>query len=304
MKPNPVMKSLGFADDDRAVVIHVDDLGMCQAGVAAFRDLVELGTVSSGSVMVPCPWFPRLAEYCRTTPEVDVGIHLTLTSEWTGYRWRPVSTRDPTSGLIDEEGYLPRKARSAADRADPEAIRRELEAQIERALETGIDATHLDAHMFTALYPSVASLYFELAEVYQLPPFALRLDEAGWRELGRMHMGFTDEEAAEMAQLTAQAERRGVPFFDHAHMMALDEWERRVEQVQEILETLPPGLTYFIIHAAKDTPELRAIAPDWRSRVADYRAFASKKMQRYLRQTDVHVIGYRKLRDVIRQANG
>jgi hypothetical protein len=101
MDPNPVLRKLGFADDDRVVIIHADDIGMCQATMSAFADLVDFGLISSGAVMVPCPWFPQAAAYCRQHPLVDLGVHLTLTSEWDGYRWGPVSTRDPASGLID-----------------------------------------------------------------------------------------------------------------------------------------------------------------------------------------------------------
>jgi len=106
MHPNPVLRELGLGQADRAVVIHTDDIGMCQASLAALADLVDFGLVSCGATMVPCPWFPQVAAYCRGHPSVDLGVHLTLTSEWDSYRWGPISTRDPASGLIDDEGYF------------------------------------------------------------------------------------------------------------------------------------------------------------------------------------------------------
>ena len=94
MHHNPVMKKLGLTDKDRAVIIHTDDIGMCQASVTAYKDLMEFGIISSGATMVPCPWFLEAAKLCREHPEYDMGVHLTLTSEWQTYRWGPVSTRE------------------------------------------------------------------------------------------------------------------------------------------------------------------------------------------------------------------
>ena len=90
MEPNPVLKKLGFGKDDRVVIIHTDDIGMCQASIAAFADLVEFGLISSGATMVPCSWFPSVAAYCRDHPAADMGVHLTLTSEWERCKWRPL----------------------------------------------------------------------------------------------------------------------------------------------------------------------------------------------------------------------
>ncbi len=107
MTTNPFLKKLGFSDNDRAVIIHTDDIGMCHASVQAFKDLWAFGTISSGATMVPCPWFPAVAQMCRENPDMDMGVHATLNAEWESYRWGPVSTRDASSGLMDEIGLLP-----------------------------------------------------------------------------------------------------------------------------------------------------------------------------------------------------
>lgn len=88
---NPFLARLGYGPDDRVVIIHADDVGMCQASLAAFADMVAFGLVSSGSTMVPCSWFPAAAAFCRANPEVDMGVHVTLTCEWDAYRWGPIS---------------------------------------------------------------------------------------------------------------------------------------------------------------------------------------------------------------------
>src|SRR5215204_6138778 len=86
---------------NRAIIPHVDDLGATHGANAAFLDLVSRGLVTCGSVMVPGPWFREIAEAAGTHQSLDIGVHLTLTSERKAYRWAPISTVSPASGLID-----------------------------------------------------------------------------------------------------------------------------------------------------------------------------------------------------------
>src|SRR3954449_11678852 len=91
---------------DRAVILHVDDLGATHGANAAFLDLAARGLVTCGSVIVPGPWFREVADAACANPMLDIGVHLTLTSEWDRYRWAPISTVSRASGLIDEDGFF------------------------------------------------------------------------------------------------------------------------------------------------------------------------------------------------------
>ncbi len=297
VKPNPVLKKLGLKDDDRVVILHVDDVGMCQATLSAYEDLLDFGLISSAAVMVPCPWFPQTADYCRKHPEVDMGVHLTLNSEWDGYRWGPISTRDLTSGLIDNEGYFYRRQPPVHANADPKAVKVELKAQIDRALAAGIDATHIDGHMGTIAHEKFVAGYVELAQEYRLPPTILfRGDKVGFRK-----RGLNDELAQMAVDLSEKLEGAGVPLLEHEMGLPLDDPHDRVGQAKHLLDSLPVGITHFYMHAAQDTPELRAIAPDWECRVADYQAFLSTELRDYIKKTGIQVIGNRVLRDLMRQ---
>ena len=297
MNPNPVLKRLGFDDDDRVVILHADDVGMCQSSVTAFADLIGFGLVSSGAVMVPCPWFPAVAAHCREHPGVDLGVHLTLTSEWDTYRWGPISTRDPASGLLDEEGYLHRRSEGVQEQGDPAAVQREMEAQVARALNAGVDVTHVDTHMGSVAHPKFVASYIQLATQQRLPAMIPRLDEEGWREFG-----MEGEMAALAAQFVVALEAQGMPLLDHLQSLPLDEEPGdRLALAQQELGALPPGLTHFIIHPAADTPELRAITRNWRSRVADYELFRSEEMKAWIKNEGLHIIGYRALRNLLRQ---
>ena len=190
MRFNPALRELGFGPTDRVVVVHADDVGMCGATVDSFFDLLDVGVISSGSAMVPCPWFPAVAARCRERADVDVGVHLTLTCEWDGYRWGPISTRDPASGLLDDEGYLFRRPQLWR-RPDLQAVAAEMASQVDRALAAGLDLTHVDCHMFAILSPELADPYVEVGLARRLPVFLTRqpewveiLSEADDRRLG------------------------------------------------------------------------------------------------------------------------
>jgi len=295
--PNPLLKKLGLADNDRAAIIHTDDIGMCQASVEAFADLNQAGIISSSAVMVPCPWFPYAAGYAREHSEADLGVHLTLTSEWKTYRWAPVSTCEPASGLIDQEGFFYRTSKEVQEHGDPAAVERELEAQLLRALQAGIVPTHIDTHMGSVAHPKFMGIYLQLAAKFHLPAMMFRLDEAGWR-----HSGLEPEAAKMAAALVGQLEGSGVPLLDALGGMTLDSDENRLERTKQALADLRPGITHFIIHPSKDTPELRAITPDWRCRVADYQNFMNEDLRKHIQQIGVHVIGYRALKEIIQGA--
>lgn len=294
MQPNPLLKKLGFAPDDRVAIIHTDDIGMCQASISAFADLWQAGIISSGAVMVPCPWFLEAAAYCRLHPEVDMGVHATLTSEWPTYRWRPLSTVDLSSGLIDGEGFFYPRSEDVQAHATPEAVGCELEAQIERALAAGIRPTHMDTHMGAVASPRFIPVYVQMALGRRLPPMLFRMDEAGWRQVG-----LDAETAALAAGFVQQLEASGAPLLDHIGGVHLDQTDNRLERTKQALAGLAPGITHFIIHPSKDTPELRAITPDWSSRVADYEIFLREDIRQYIKNLGIHVIGYRAVQDTI-----
>ena len=167
---------LGFAATERIAIVHADDIGMCHAANLGAFDALENGVVSCGSIMVPCPWFREAADLAAANPAFDLGVHLTLNSEWPGYRWGPVAGRDRVPSLLDAQGYLPRTTVEVVRSARPDEVEIELRAQIEAALAAGIDVTHLDSHMGTVFFPPFVPIYAKLASEYRLPAMAVRPD--------------------------------------------------------------------------------------------------------------------------------
>ncbi len=282
MKTKKILKELGFSPTDRVVIFHADDIGMCEASVRAYADVLEFGLVSSAATMVPCSWFPATAEVYRQNREkADLGVHLTLTSEWDNYRWSPLTSSDPKSGLLDVEGYFPRTALPVQEKSTNEVVYKELKAQIDRAISAGIEITHIDTHMF-AIYPTFTDVYLRLADEYKVPAFALQPDT---------EMDFPQ------ALTEEQAENR--PLLNAWHAMSYENAENRFEQAKNYLDNLQAGISYFLLHPSKDTPELRTIAPDWRTRVADYQLFTDENFRTYIKESGIQVIGWRALKNLL-----
>jgi predicted glycoside hydrolase/deacetylase ChbG (UPF0249 family) len=268
------------------VIVHADDVGMCTATVDAFVELGGAnGLTSSGSVMVPCPAFSDAAARAGRLRDLDVGVHLTLTSEWDHCRWGPVAALEPSSGLLDDDGCFHRN-QDQWTHVDPDATRTEMGAQVDRAIAAGLDLTHLDCHMFSMLRPEVIAHYVALGFERQLPVLMTRQPQ--WV-------------AALTGPAIAEWEARGLPVFDHLREMPPDEPASRwLDVTKRLFDELPPGLTYLITHPATDTPELRYVASDWEQRVADYMTFGSRELVDHVRWSGVQVVGWRPLRELLR----
>ena len=297
MKPNPFLKKLGYSDNDRLVILHTDDIGMCHASVQAFRDLWAFGGITSGAVMTPCPWFPAVAQMCRENPAMDMGVHAVLNSEWDAYRWAPVSGGEAGSGLRDEAGYFHQWHQAVYDNASVEEVDVEVNLQIEKAMKAGMDVTHVDSHMGTIMNPKYIQSYVQAAAKRLLPNFLPRLNAVGI-DL----MGVDDEERVRYAPVMEMLESMGVPMMDGVLGMPLEHGGDHIEVAKKLLGKAPLGMTHFILHPSIDTPELRAIAPDWQARVANYNAFMSEELKMFVEREGIKVIGYRAIREAMRKA--
>src|SRR5689334_4936420 len=150
-------EKLGLPRDAKLLIVHADDVGVTHSVNAATIKALDSGLVNSASIMVPCPWFPEIADYARAHPEIDFGLHLTLTSERVYYRWGPVASKDKVPSLVDENGYFHHDWATAA-KINPKEVELELRAQIERAYAMGVRPTHFDSHQYR-LYENGKDLF-------------------------------------------------------------------------------------------------------------------------------------------------
>lgn len=231
----------------RAVLPHVDDLGSSHGANQAFLALAARGLVTCGSVMVPAPWFRELAEAVCDDQSLDIGVHLTLTSEWDSCRWAPISTISRASGLIDPDGYFWRDVASLRRALVPEAAEAELRAQIERAIAAGLRPTHIDAHMAAAMLPELLEVHVRLGREYGLFPVLPRSilwapDLAGYR--------------AAVARLDAE----GAPVVDHCLGTLPVDPSELDSRWRTIIAELPSGVTHLALHCTAPG-DFAAMAP-------------------------------------------
>ena len=278
---------LGYPRDAKLIIVHADDLGMAHSVDIASIKAFESGLVNSGSIMVPCPWLPEIAAYARANPQADLGLHLTLTSEWTQFRWGPVSAKDRVASLLDPNGYFRLTETDAAQYADPKEVELELRAQIERARSLGIVPTHLDSHMGT-LYQNKAlfDVFMRVARENKLP---VRVAKSWFTRADFLAQSLTDKDVYIDRVL------------DINPSVAPQDWAKFYS---DELRKLEPGVTEIVIHLAYDDAEMRGATSDhpnwgaaWRQRDFDF--FTSDAFRKVLAENNIKLITWREVGKLI-----
>jgi predicted glycoside hydrolase/deacetylase ChbG (UPF0249 family) len=288
---NGFLKKMGYGPDDRVLITHIDDIGFSNAANVASFECLDVGAASCGSIMTAAPWFQGAVARVRKNPSYDVGVHLTFTCEYPEFRWPAVSTRDPASGLLDGEGYLWNTREDAVRHVLAEAGELEMRAQIELALEAGIEITHIDTHMGSVVHPKFLKDYLSLANEYGVPAFLPNITRDRLRELGRI------EAHEDYLEILEKVDGNDVPTLDEIIIDTLIPLEDKAQFYREHIKNIKPGLTHLLFHPAKIGEELLAIdkkAP--KSRHADYLAYSDPSLSTFIEDQGIHLIGYRELK--------
>jgi predicted glycoside hydrolase/deacetylase ChbG (UPF0249 family) len=280
-----VAERLGYPADSKLLILHADDLGFSHSANVASFDALDKGVISSASIMMPTPWVSEVAAYARAHPDADLGLHLTLTSEWETYRWGTVQSKDKVATLLSSDGTLPRDVDTVAARASLAEVEQELRAQVERALALGIRPTHLDSHM-GALFatPALLAIYVKVAHAYHLPFLSLRINPFG---NAPMPLAPNDIPLDNLIQAGED--------------VTPDKWK---EFYLNAVANLKPGLTEIIVHLGHDNAELQAVTVNhepwgsaWRQR--DMEVVNSAEFKKALQDNQVILIKWRDLQKLV-----
>ena len=283
-----VAERLGYAADAKLLILHADDLGVAHSVNAATFDALDSKAVNSASIMMPTPWVTEVAAYAKAHPEADLGLHLTLTSEWKTYRWGSVESSDKVPSLLDRDGTFPSDTTAVATRANPSEAEREIRAQVERALALGIRPTHLDSHMGSLFAkPELFATLARVAHDYHLPFLAVRGMGGG------ATLPVTDKDVLLDAVVIAGMNQ------------PRDQWK---EFYFGAIKDLKPGLTEMIVHLGHDDAELQAVTVDhepygsaWRQR--DYDIVTSPVFRQALNDNNVILVTWREIQKLVTPVN-
>lgn len=284
---------LGWPKGARVLMIHADDLGMSYASNVACIASFEAGTVTSGSVMMPCSWTPGLLPWLAKNPEVCVGVHLTLTAEWDDYRWAPVAGRDAVPGLVDAQGFMHDNVPELVKHATADEVEKEIRAQIALAEKMGFKISHLDSHM-GALYASPAFFerYMRVAIEKQIP----LLIAGGHLSIARKEEG----------EALAEALKHVVPLVWNAGLPVLDDIDTRsyswdgLDKTDEFIQAvrdLKPGVTWLNVHPTMPTEEGKAITANREKLFGDYFALIDPRLKAAIEEEGVILTTWRELKE-------
>lgn len=283
-----IQERLGYSKDAKLVIIHADDLGVTNSENAASISAMQKGCVSSASIMVPCPWFPEIAAYSQSHPDADLGLHITLTSEWKYYKWGPVTAITEVPGLINKYGFLYSTVDSVLKSATATEVETEIRNQVNRAIQFGMNPTHLDAHMFAALNRiDFLKAYIKVGHEFKIPVFIPRWLETSLKI--KLDTLLSDKDV----------------IVDYILSMSPEDFKTGSKNFYiNSIKDIKPGLTYFFIHTAYNNDEMKAVTTgftDWGSawRQQEYDFFSSPDCAKALKENNIYVITWKEIRDKI-----
>lgn len=282
---------LNFPKGKKVLLLHMDDIGMCPEANAAAIRYIENKNIMSAAVMMPCPNAVEFIEWAKTHPAAEIGLHLTLTSEWKKYRWPPLSDAAKVPGLIDPDGKLWHEVPDVVAHASAREVEMEIRAQIEKCLALGYRPTHIDTHMGT-LYGSVeyAKVFFKVAEEYNIPANAIDMsdpDVVG--EFKRQGFPINDE------MIGALTNYRLPKLDNFTSVGAGATYEQKRDKFLTLIKSLKPGLTEIIFHPSVQTDNLKSITGSWQQRVWEAELFSDPIVTEYFKKEGIIITNWKEI---------
>jgi hypothetical protein len=282
-EPKNWAEKLGYPAGKKIIMLHADDIGMCEeANIAAESQLVN-HQIQSAAVMMPCPNAEEFILWAKKNPKMDVGLHLTLTSEWKKYRWGPITNAEEVPGLIDPDGKFWHEVPGVVQHASAEEVKKEIRAQIEKSIALGYRPDHIDTHMGTLFgHPSYVKAFYEIAQEYGIPANAIELSNPKVVE-GFRAQGYPMDDS--VLQLAEDYTLPKLDFFTSAPKG--DTYEQKIENFKQLIKSLPPGLTEIIFHPSVNTENLKSITGSWQQRVWEAKMFGDPDLIKFFEEEGI-----------------
>ena len=297
-------EKLGYPKGAKVIILHVDDAGMSFDSNEGVAKAINEGVANSTSIMMPCGWVPGMFAYLKKYPQTDAGLHLTLTSEWSAYRWGPLAGKSAVPGLVDNEGAMWKGVRDVVMHASPDEVYKEIKSQLDRSRTAGWEPTHFDSHMGT-LFGSEGFLrkYLQLGMEEKIPVMfpgghntMIIKSEAGT---------FLKKEQTDLIGQTLW--NAGLPVLDDLHNVSYgfvypkeNLPDAKLQQIAtdhylKSFESLQPGVTMVIMHCTAPTEVFDKISGSGITRKADLLAMQSPALKKYITEKGIILTTWREL---------
>lgn len=298
-------EKLGYPKNTKVLILHVDDVGMSFDSNQGAIQAMEKGVANSLSIMMPCPWVPGYVQYLKKHPQIDAGLHLTLTSEWAEYRWGPLVGKPAAPGLIDAEGAMWPSVEEVIKHASADEVEAEIRAQIARARSMGFEPTHLDSHMGTLFAsPEFLQRYVKVGIENKIPV----MFPAGHNTMISATSGFSADALNQMKQTGQLIWNSGLPVLDDLHNVSYEfrydkakhnteEAHRKfaTENYVKTIKELKPGLTMVIMHCTAPTEVFSHISDSGQIRKGDLLAMTDPAFKKFLQEEGILLTTWREV---------
>jgi len=285
------------------LIMHVDDMGMSYSSNIGALQAINDGVATSGSIMMPCSWVPDLVTRIGADSELDLGLHLTLTSEWDSYRWGPVVGTEGAPSLVDNQGKLYKSVAEVVKNASIEEVEKEIRAQILLSKSMGIEPTHLDSHMGTLFAsPEFMSVYLKLGVEYHIPVMIpvghnTLIGEAIGSELNERTKAvgamLWNSGLAVIDDLLNESYGWELP----EGIQPTDENLRnyKTDKYIEAIGRAKPGITYVIMHCSAPSDIFSEITDSGQKRKGDLLAMLDPRLRKYLDDEEIILTTFKEL---------
>jgi len=282
-EPNTWAEKLGWPAGQKVIILHADDIGMCpEANMSAKKQLTE-GVIQSAAVMIPCPSAQEFISWANDRPNLDIGLHLTLTSEWKTYRWGTVSNAAEVPGLLDEDKKMWHEVPQVVEHASAEEVEKEIRAQIEQSIAWGHTPSHIDTHMGTLFgHPSYVKAYMKVAEEYGIP--ANIIDISNPKVLAEFRSkGYPMDDS-----VVKMSEAYSLPKLDYFTSAPNGKtYENKIENFKTLILGLDSGLTEIIFHPSELTDNLKTITNSWQQRSWESQMFSDPDLIEFFKDEGI-----------------
>jgi chitin disaccharide deacetylase len=298
-------EKLGFPKGAKVLILHVDDVGMSWDSNQGAIHAMEKGVANSVSIMMPCPWVPGFIHYLKDHPNIDAGLHLTLTAEWKDYRWHGLSGKSVTPGLVDSEGALWSSVPEVVAHATADEVEAEIKAQLDRARTMGLNPTHLDSHMGTLFAtPEFLQRYIKVGIENKIPV----MFPGGHVSMIAAQSGFPPQQVEQLRETGKMLWNAGLPVLDDLHNLSygfnypdkttLSDAEHQnfsTSQYMETITRLKPGLTMVIMHCSAPSEIFKFITDSGKIRKGDLLAMSDPEFKKFLEREKIILTTWREV---------